>query len=190
MDNNLEMMKQVKASLDQLANGRDPLSGAELPEDTILNDVQLSRCFFFAAAVLQKVIENGGQVRRVVTQKLPPFVITEEEKAAIELPGEPLQITKFCEMINDRIDVTKMSKLKVTAFGKWLLAKGFLVFDSHKDEQYKRPTEVGESIGLSCALRTYGDREYYVITYSAEAQQFLLDHLDEVIAISNGAEAY
>ena len=189
MDNKLEMTKQVKASLEQLANGLDPASGAELPEDTILNDVQLSRHFFFAAAVLQKVIDNGGEVRRVVTQKLPPFAITAEEKSEIELSGEPVQITRLCEMINNRIDATKMSKLKVTAFGKWLLAKGFLMFDTHKNEQYKRPTEIGESVGLSCALRTFGDREYYAITYSRDAQQFLLDHLDEVIAISNGAEA-
>ena len=189
MDNNLEMMKQVKQSLEHLANGLDPVSGANLPEDTVLNDVQLSRRFFFAAAVMQRVIENGGQVSRVVTQKLPPFAITAEEKAAIELSGEPVQITRLCEMINNRIDETKMSKLKVTAFGKWLLAKGFLVFDTHKNEQYKRPTEIGESIGLSCTLRTFGDREYYAITYSRDAQQFLLDHLDEIIAISNGAEA-
>ena len=189
MENYLEMMKQVKLALEQLANGRHPVSGAELPEDALLNDVQLSRCFFLAAGVLQKVIENGGQVRRVVNQKLPPFAITEEEKAGIELSVEPIQITKFCELVNNRVDTTKLSKLKVTAFGKWLLEKGFLMVDTHKNEKFKRPTELGESVGISCALRTYGDREYYAMTYSRDAQQFLLDHLDEITAISNGTEA-
>ena len=188
MENDLEMMKSAKVLLEQLANGRDPISGAELPEDTILNDIQLSRCFFLAAGVLQKVIENGGQVRRVVNQKLPPFAITEEEKAAIELSVEPIQVTKFCEMINNRVDITKMSKLKVTAFGKWLLDKGFLMVDTHRNEKYKKPTELGESVGLSSELRTYGDREYYAMTYSKDAQQFILDHLDEVISISNCAQ--
>lgn len=186
MDNDLEMMMKAKELLELLANGRNPVSGAELPDDTILNDLQLSRCFFFTAGILQKVIENRGQVNRVVNQKLPPFEITEEEKAAVELSREPVQITKFCESINDRVNLSKMSRLKVTAFGKWLLDNGFLMIDTHNNKNYKKPTGLGESVGLASVLRNYGDREYYAMTYNREAQQFLLDHLDEVIAVSNG----
>ena len=186
MEKNIEMLVNTQSYLNLLANGRDPVTGNDLPEDTVLNSVQLSRCFNTASGVLQKVIENGGEVRRFMKKQLPPFTITEEEKAGVELSDEPVQITKFCERINGQIDTEKLRKLKVTAFGKWLLDKGFLTLDVHKEQKYKKPTELGESIGLTSALRVYGNQEYYAMTYNKDAQQFLMDNLDEVIAISNG----
>lgn len=189
MEKNLDMLILAKSHLEHLANGRDPASGVCLPGDTLLNSVELSRCFWFAAGVLDKVIENGGEVKRASKHKLPPFTISADEKAGVELTDEPVQITRFCQRINSQVDTEKQSKLKVIAFGKWLLEKEILTIDVYKGKEYRRPTELGESIGLSSSLRTYGDREYYATTYSKEAQQFLIDNLDEVIAISNGAEA-
>ncbi len=186
MDNNLEMLTRAKTYLEQLANGVDPLSGASLPDDTVLNNVRISRCFFFVADVLQLVIENGGEVKRAVRQSLSPFTISEEEKARIELSDEPLMISKLCDRINSQIDTEKFNKLKVTAFGKWLVDKGFLNIEIHNDNKYKKATTAGIKIGIVSEWRTYGDHDYYAVTYKREAQQFLLDNLDEIIAVSNG----
>lgn len=187
MEKNLEMLALAKSHLEHLANGRDPATGTGLPEDTLLNSVELSRCFWFAAGVLEKVIENGGEVKRAPKHKLPPFTITSDEKARVELTDEPVQITRFCQRINSQVDTENLSKLKVIAFGKWLLEKEILTVDVYKGKEYRKPTQLGESLGLCSALRIFGDREYYATTYSKDAQQFLIDNLDEVIAISNGA---
>ena len=189
MEKNLDMMVLAKSQLEHLANGRDPATGASLPVNTVFDSVELSRCFLFTAGVLQRVIENGGEVRRVTRQKLPPFAITDDEKAMVELSDEPVLITRFCQRINSQVNTVKQRKLKVTSFGKWLMEKEFLTVDVYKGVEYRKPTELGESIGLCSILRTYGDREYFATTYSKEAQQFLIDNLEEVIAISNGAAA-
>lgn len=186
MDNNLEMLTRAKTYLEQLANGVDPISGASLPDDTVLNNVRISRCFFYVADVLQLVIENGGEVKRTVRQALSPFAISEEEKARVELSDEPLPISKFCDRINGQIDTEKHIKLKVTSFGKWLVDKGFLNIEIHNDNKYKKATAAGTKIGIVSEWRAYGDRDYYAITYSKDAQQFLLDNLDEIITVSNG----
>ena len=60
----LEKMEHAKQYLDQLADGIDPLTGRELPDDTVLNQVRLSRCFFYVSDVLRRVIENGGKIQR------------------------------------------------------------------------------------------------------------------------------
>ena len=39
----LEIMQRAKRYMDNLANGIDPLTGQELPEDSVLNNVRLSR---------------------------------------------------------------------------------------------------------------------------------------------------
>ena len=57
----LEKLERARMYLDKLANGIDPLTDQELPDDTMLNNVRLARCFFYAADVLRRVIENGGE---------------------------------------------------------------------------------------------------------------------------------
>ena len=189
MDNQLEMLKRAKMYLEQLANGCDPLSGEGLPGDTILNNVRISRCFFFVAGVLQKVIDNGGEViretRRVERRK--PFAISEEEKELIGVSEEPLPISKFCDMINSVVNPEKSGKLKVTAFGVWLVDNGYLSVETAADQKkMKKATAAGEAVGITSEYRAYGDRMYYAILYDANAQRFLLEHLDAIIDISNG----
>ena len=41
----LEIMQRAKMYLDRLAQGIDPISGQEMPEDTILNQARLARSF-------------------------------------------------------------------------------------------------------------------------------------------------
>ena len=59
MSTELEKLERAKLYIEQLANGIDPISGRELPEDSALNQVRLSRCFFYVAEVLGQVIGNG-----------------------------------------------------------------------------------------------------------------------------------
>ena len=41
----LETMQRAKMYLDKLAQGIDPISGQEIPNDSVLNNVRLARCF-------------------------------------------------------------------------------------------------------------------------------------------------
>ena len=41
-----EIMQHAKAYLDKLARGIDPLTGREVPEDEIINNVRISRRLF------------------------------------------------------------------------------------------------------------------------------------------------
>ena len=186
MDRNLEMLSRAKSYIELLAKGFDPISGEELPDDTVLNNVRLSRCFFFVSEVLGEVIENGGEEKRAPKHKLPDFSITAEEKARVELSDEPLQISKFCERINNVVDEEKAGRLKATAFGKWLVEKGYLEVEIRNDKNHKKASASGTAMGIVSEWRVYGNDNYYAITYSKKAQQFLLDNLDGIIEVSNG----
>ena len=43
----IDIMKRAKMYLDNLSQGIDPISGQEVPEDSVLNNVRLARCFFY-----------------------------------------------------------------------------------------------------------------------------------------------
>ncbi len=56
----LDVMKRAQSYIESLANGKDPLTGNELPDADIVNNVRISRCLFYVSDVLKKVIDNGG----------------------------------------------------------------------------------------------------------------------------------
>ena len=41
-----------------------PIDGSAIPDEDVVNNVRLSRCFFYVADVLRQVIVNGGVVPR------------------------------------------------------------------------------------------------------------------------------
>ncbi len=60
----VEKMLHAKKYIDQLANGINPLTGEAVAEDDIVNNVRLSRCFFYVSDLLRSMIEAGGRPRK------------------------------------------------------------------------------------------------------------------------------
>ena len=82
----LEIMQRAKMYMDKLAQGIDPISDQEMPEDSVLNNVRLARCFFYVSGVLDQVIANGGNVKKTPKKD---FYVTEEELRRIAVSQEP-----------------------------------------------------------------------------------------------------
>ncbi len=62
MATELEMLERAKVYMEKLANGIDPISDTDARDDDCINNVRLSRCFFYVADVLGKVIDNSGVI--------------------------------------------------------------------------------------------------------------------------------
>lgn len=58
----LEKIAYARSFIDKLANGINPLDDTPVPESDIVNNIRLSRCFFYVSDILRQVIENGGTV--------------------------------------------------------------------------------------------------------------------------------
>ncbi|MDR0914480.1 MAG: hypothetical protein LBM65_04880 [Oscillospiraceae bacterium] len=181
-------LDRAKAYIDKLANGYDPFTNEPLEKDSLLNNVRLSRCFFFVSDILQEVIDNGGVVNKGSSSKqnLPKFELQPEQRSLITALDEPILISDLCNKINELANLESMRKLKVTAFGAWLLSKGFLTIVIINDKKHKEPTSEGRNIGILSEWVEYQNRGYYRLKYNKNAQQFLIDNLDEIIQISNG----
>ena len=54
----IEKIEYAKSFIDKLANGINPLDDTPIPEDDIVNNVRLSRCFFYVSTILQKEIDR------------------------------------------------------------------------------------------------------------------------------------
>ena len=174
--------------MDQLSNGIDPISDEVLPKDTILNNVELSRHFFYVSDILRQVIENGGSVAKRSQNRsyLPPFKLSAEQYSQIEITTVPTMIKHLTDRINTLIDENTMRKLKVTAVTGWLVSNGFLCEETVNDKKRKRPTEKGEKLGIYSENRDGHYGNYLAVLYKESAQKHIVDNLEQIIAISNG----
>ena len=176
----LETMQRAKMDIDKLAQGIDPISGEEMPWDSVLNNVRLARCFFYVSDVLGRVIANGGAIGGRPKKK--EFTITQEQLAALFPTQRSLRISEFVEMLNQAVNDPDMKKLSTTSITNWLLAKGFLYKDeSVAGKTSRRPTEEGIRLGRSTELRNGPNGDYTAVYYNAGAQQFLLDNLEAIL---------
>ena len=176
----LDIMRRAKLYMDQLAQGIDPISGEELPEDTVLNNVRLARCFFYVSGVLQQLIGNGGQVGKV---EKTPFSLSAQMRERVAPADHDLRITEFADLFVQASGDGNMKRPSVSKFTGWLIEKGFMEIVTDADGKQKRlPTAAGRQIGIYTQKRQSAYGEYFAVLYSPEAQRFLLDHLDDILS--------
>lgn len=174
----LETMQRAKMYLDKLAQGIDPISGQEIPNDSVLNNVRLARCFFYVSGILDQVIANGGRV--ISGEK--NFYITQEEISRLQPSQEALRITQFADRITDGVHDPARKRLKATTITNWLIEKGFLEKRVDEAGKSKRlPTAAGEQLGLSVREMQGKAGSFQAVYYGANAQRFILDHLMDIL---------
>ena len=172
----LETMQRAKMYMDKLAQGIDPITGQEIPEDSALNNVRLARCFFYVSDVLGQVIANGGVVGS--KPKMVDFRITSEQLTRVYPSPEPVRVTQIVDMIAAAVDDPQMKKLRTTVITDWLMAKGFLEKQIAADGKNVRvPTANGLILGIFVQKRQGQYGEYQAVYYNTQAQQFILDNL-------------
>ena len=177
----LEIMQRAKMYMDKLAQGIDPVTDTELPEDSALNNIRLARCFFYVSGVLEQVIQNGGQVGKL--PRKAEFTLTSEQLSTIQPSEEPLRITQFVELLQGASGNPGMKRPSTRLITDWLMEKGFLQNAINGEgKQYRAPTETGNRIGIHAVNRQGMNGVYTAVLYDATAQQFILDHFSEIMA--------
>lgn len=174
----LDKLKRAKEYMQKLAEGIDPITDTELPDDTVLNNVRLSRCFSYVAEVIAKVIDNGG--KGMGWQR--PFFITPEEIKRVKLSDQPIPISVIVQAVNDAVGDLGRRKLIHTTVTKWLVDKGYLrVVQENDKKTHKELTEKSGEIGISSEVRTGLSGTYTAILYDKMAQKYLLDNLRSMV---------
>ena len=190
----LEKIEYAKSFIDKLANGINPIDDSPIPDSDTVNNVRLSRCFFFVSDVLRQVIENGG-----VTQAPPqptvvkakkgrkqPYYLLPEHIADFEFSDTPISATEIYNRIvsaGPKEGVRRLPKRKLT---KWLLYCGFLELQIIDNNKVLVPTDSGREIGIFLEERKGEYGNYIATLYPREAQEFIIDNIEAMLALDNG----
>ena len=178
----LETLERARSYMAQLANGIDPITGREIPEDSVVNHVRISRCFFYVEDVLRRLVEQGGLEGKRSSGGQELFYLTQEQKERLPYFDQPVGIMDFVRMLNDQVDQQRVKKISAPVITRYLQESGFLEECLQADGRKSRlPTEAGYGIGLSVRTRQGERGEYAQVLYDLEAQHFLVDNLDAIL---------
>ena len=189
----LEKIAYAKSFIDKLANGINPLDDTPIPDDDIVNNVRLSRCFFYVSSILQKEIDR--ERRKVSKEKKSErlaFSITPEQLEQFEYSSMPISTSAMGRKINwlvrEDIEEKRIKKFSYRKINYWLRDIGMIEWREWENGKSKRfPTAEGESIGLVLQIWENYGRRSPVIYLSEEAQHFIIDNIEAVMAAEKGS---
>lgn len=180
----LEKIAYAKSFIDKLAQGINPIDDTPVPEDDIVNNVRLSRCFFYVSDILRQVIDNGGVALKKSKKKLIPFHLTDEKLMMFDYSPFPIALSVIADKLNALIDNKEMQEIRYKDLSQWLISINALKNETLPDGTVsKMPTETGTLIGIDVQHRQGQYKEYSVVVYNREAQKFIIDNLDAIIAL-------
>ena len=179
----LEKIERAKMYMDKLANGIDPISDTLAPDGDIINQVRLSRCFFFVSDVLRQVLENGGIRPTAPAKKTPkrPFDLSAEERSRFAYSEQPIPASEIAKRANALATSEDMRKCTYSNITEWLAGLGMMEWvELPTGRRTRRPTQAGREMGISLENRESDRGPYQVVVYDMKAQQFIIDNLDVV----------
>lgn len=177
-----EILCRAKVYMDKLANGINPLNDEPLEDNDIVNNVRLSRCFFYVSDVLRQVIENGGLVQKSKSKRVA-FNISDEELNKYEYSEDPISITHVVRRINNLINQNEIKRLSYKIVSEWLKDIGMLEDANGKYGNARTcPTKSGEELGISIEKRISSKGEYFATYYNRNAQEFIINHIQAIIS--------
>lgn len=187
----LEIMIRAKTYIDSLANGIDPLTGQTVKNDDIVNNVRISRCLFYVSGILQKVIDNGGEVQKekMKRSQRAEFCLTDEQIRSLSTQYDEQSVSRITTYINEQIDDKIIKKLKASTLNNWLVSVGLLTqTENEEGKKQKIPTQEGEMMGLQLKEATNYKGTYKYVSYNRNAQQFIFDNMEAVIEFAHQEE--
>ncbi len=107
----LEKIERAKTYMDKLANGMNPLDDSMVPEAELINNVHLSRYFFFIPDALRQVIAKGGTLAPVNAKKIKkvPLEILFEKREQFVYSNCPVSGSEVARRIN-KLEIRRICK--------------------------------------------------------------------------------
>lgn len=177
----IEIIARAQMYLEKLANGIDPLTNKEVPENDVVNNVRISRCLFYSSGILKQIIDNKGKFKLELPDRAE-FTITPEQLSRFDYSDYPISISEITKRINYLVNTLYIKELKRGVISDWLTETGMLSDIIVNNKSRKRPTSAGQNIGIITEERTSQQgRTYEAVYYNLNAQHFIIDNIDTII---------
>lgn len=190
-----QIIQHAKSYLDMLTNGTDPIRKKRFDEDSVVSQPQMQMCFAYISGILQELLDHNGYVALPdengstyeLVRKKESFHLSLEQKWQISISPAGTSPSGFLKNVNNLVNDHTMEKLTAKAVNSWLQNNGYI-------SAAKAPTVINRTVWLptgkakdlgftetACADPVTGEVKRQMV-YSQQAQEFLIEHLDEIAA--------
>jgi chemotaxis signal transduction protein len=163
-----------------MKDGLNPVNNQVLPEDSIVRDENVKRCFEYIVSLLEHRLLQNTKIKKVKKINKASSLIIDKRDYPLIIEDDLLQITSLVSKINNVLNPE--AKVIVRRVSDWLLDHGYL--EQSRDEQgnsKRLPSESGENIGIITILEISNDILYKKVKYNNSSQEFILDHINEIM---------
>lgn len=163
----------------RMAEGRNPATN-QPTDNELLNNPNVIRCLYFVGEILNEVIANKGIVGRRAGGKRAEFPV-EVLKQFEYRHDKP--VSHVLKQFQEPVSGEKVRRLNPGAVNKWLCANGYIEkrFIEESQRECWFPLQKGLDVGMYTEERGEPGSQYVTIMYSEQAQQFLADHMPEIL---------
>ena len=181
----LETMIRAEAYIRKMADGINPITNEPAADCDMVNNVRITRCLYYVSDILRQVIDNDGVIKKKSSKKAE-FFITDEQRAALTEFDRPAYASELADKINAVTEINNCKKFAAKWVTEYFVSIGLLYID----DDYKRAAEAGAELGILSEKRrsSYTHREYWVNAYSPEAQRFIIDNIDSIVAFAKSPQ--
>jgi len=172
-------MKKLDLAIEymkRMAEGNNPVTNQPEEKDSILNNANVVRCFYYVTDILKMVREGGMKGSKV--KKCPfPF----ERLNSFEYRKDNT-ISHIVNQINESIDERDTQKITYSKIIKGLTQDGYLmrIYNDECQKEITWPTEKGRSVGIYCERREKADGTiYYSVVYGEQAQLLIVKKVQQ-----------
>ena len=172
----------------RMSEGKNPVTNRPVPENEVLNNMNVHRCLKFIDEVLTDVHKSGGTVG-MVSKRAPKQSVSES------FPYEALtqyqylqdqQISYFLKQLEEYLPDGQKIPVPATTITLWMRENGYLdkkvVNDTGKENSV--PTRKGEELGLYMEKSGIYPNEYYRVFYNEQAQRFIIENFRRILTES------
>lgn len=178
----LEKMIRAESYIRKMADGINPITGVNVADDDMVNNVRITRCLYYVSDILRQVIANNGVIEKKSSGsgKKSGFFMTDEQRADFTIFDHPVYLKELVEKMNQLTDINYCKKFAAKWVTAYFVSIGLLVVDQELGSKYA--TEEGKNLGVMSERRQspYSPKEYWVNQYSPEAQRFIIDNIDAI----------
>ena len=171
MDNQ-KLLLHALSYIRMMAEGKNPLTGAEEPEGSALKEERVKKCLSYVAGVLEDAASGKFSPARV---KKGPFSLTEEQRARVRVMEGEASLRELLDHIYTYAENGNMKIIPRGLTRDWLAEEGLLLFH---DGHFSISPE-GKAAGL---IWRQPDGVHWSIFFTPEAQQWLIDRLPELLS--------
>lgn len=175
-------LKKLDISLEyikRMAEGHNPINNEPLENDSVLNNPNVIRCFYFIEDVLKQVRDVDGKIGGKKKKKVFPL-----EHLINYTYRRDLSISHFVDQLNEGLDETIYKKLGYGKITSWLKAMDYLkeVEDTEWNKKKCIPSTKGKELGIYTEEReSFQGRKYLAIIYNKNAQEFIVKNMENIL---------